>query len=498
MLKRLSLEMDWNSIVPTCPRLALQAIESIDLVVGGQLVDRIPGEWLDIDSQLNHCGQEKARMDTLHSGYLVLDTGSSDQFHTRCYVDLPLYFSKHPANALPLLFLPGVEVVVFITFRSYVMIGVAAEEQELGGETVTTYRPVFTPEDVTRYIPSNQPLVDEVTNTAGAILIAAIPNTYKTAQTTPWNRVPDDTLYSYIRFTEPEVVLEEYSNYYTFEPSDLLTQDILGPLQASASTGHLVSCATGMRPAAGLIAAQERPIRIRGGRKRWSGGETTVGSQQEFDREFPTELGQLVVHSPGVTVNLANVRVFAEVAFLSDDDLKYYKAKNKVHLIEQVKWEEYISPAELSLAVPNVHMCRYLVVTAQPWSTRGTTRPFYEYSPGETLTSFELKLDGWVYGQKSIPRSGQYYQNVTLYQACFRGSSSAQTNGPTAVLPFSLFLQPRSIQPSGECSFANLKSAQLELALGPELDPNNVFIRIYAVYYNFIEFGPDHVLLAVE
>ena len=97
-------------------KLGLKLIEYIDIEIGGQLIDRHYGEWLDIWSQLSHTYEEYQM-----TKILMGDSERINIFNTstnKIYVPLYFWFNQDPGLALPLLALQFHEVNIYLKLRA--------------------------------------------------------------------------------------------------------------------------------------------------------------------------------------------------------------------------------------------------------------------------------------------------------------------------------------------------------------------------------------------
>ena len=96
-------------------KLGLKLIEYIDIEIGGQLIDRHYGEWLDVWSQLSHTYAEYQM-----TKILMCDSERINIFNTpsnKIYVPLYFWFNQDPGLALPLLALQFHEVNIYLKLR---------------------------------------------------------------------------------------------------------------------------------------------------------------------------------------------------------------------------------------------------------------------------------------------------------------------------------------------------------------------------------------------
>jgi hypothetical protein len=88
------------------------AIDFVELEIGGQLIDKQYGDWMEIWSQLTHDSASRTKL-----GRLLGSTGSY------AYVPLQFWFCRNPGLALPLIALQYHEVKLSIQFATTAMAG---------------------------------------------------------------------------------------------------------------------------------------------------------------------------------------------------------------------------------------------------------------------------------------------------------------------------------------------------------------------------------------
>lgn len=121
-------------------------VQEVRVSIGGQLIERIPGEWIDVWSELSHSPPQRELLDRLtgnvdtlkapvsplgatalrNNEYIYLTypvgnraTRAPSISGRRIYVPLPLWFSRTPGHALPLIALQGAPVKIEIDVRPW-------------------------------------------------------------------------------------------------------------------------------------------------------------------------------------------------------------------------------------------------------------------------------------------------------------------------------------------------------------------------------------------
>jgi hypothetical protein len=110
LLTQIILEIDWDmSGVPASWRLGHQIIDFVEVSIGGQVIDKQYGTWMDIWSQLTHTNEKMEQLSRMLSGQLVNKNNNS-----KTYIPLQFWFCSNPGLALPLIALQYHEVKVNI------------------------------------------------------------------------------------------------------------------------------------------------------------------------------------------------------------------------------------------------------------------------------------------------------------------------------------------------------------------------------------------------
>lgn len=106
--------------------VATLAIKTVDLKIGGQLIQSLTGEYIELWNDLNIQYENQPALKLLtgkgDSPYPVLNNGqdTTEAFQSRTYyVNLPFYFYGHPELALPLVALGRQDVEVHVTFNTF-------------------------------------------------------------------------------------------------------------------------------------------------------------------------------------------------------------------------------------------------------------------------------------------------------------------------------------------------------------------------------------------
>jgi hypothetical protein len=122
LVHRMYLEMsDSSATAATCANLGTALVNSVELEIGGQKIDKHYGQWLDIWNELtDHDEQEWIGLNKhmAKDAYLNSDGLLGKSRAQRLYVPLQFWFCRNPGLALPLIALQYHEVKVKLTTRA--------------------------------------------------------------------------------------------------------------------------------------------------------------------------------------------------------------------------------------------------------------------------------------------------------------------------------------------------------------------------------------------
>lgn len=100
LVHRVYLEMTFQGNLTNSKawRLGHQVIDYVEVEIGGQVIDRQYGEWLDIWGQLTHTQANWTKLNNMVSGTVLDNNGN-----TKVYVPLQFWFCRNPGLALPII-----------------------------------------------------------------------------------------------------------------------------------------------------------------------------------------------------------------------------------------------------------------------------------------------------------------------------------------------------------------------------------------------------------
>lgn len=98
-------------------------IHSIELEIGGNIVDKLYGQWIDIWTQLSYNKYMYYKYNKLiNSSIDSYNHTDIENINKKNYINLPFWFSKNSGMALPIIALYKNEIKINIIFNSYISI----------------------------------------------------------------------------------------------------------------------------------------------------------------------------------------------------------------------------------------------------------------------------------------------------------------------------------------------------------------------------------------
>ena len=97
-------------------RFGFQLIRYVEVEIGGQLIDKHYGDWMDIWTQLTYTDQEWAKLNRMINGTIMSNDSSATNPVRKLYIPLQFWFCCNPGLYLPLIALQYHEVKLNIQF----------------------------------------------------------------------------------------------------------------------------------------------------------------------------------------------------------------------------------------------------------------------------------------------------------------------------------------------------------------------------------------------
>jgi len=94
-------------------------IDNVEFQIGGQMIDRQYGDWMNIFNELTQTAERSAGYDNMIGNTTALTTGAASLASARLYVPLCFWFNRNSSLALPLIALSRHEVKFIFQFRRF-------------------------------------------------------------------------------------------------------------------------------------------------------------------------------------------------------------------------------------------------------------------------------------------------------------------------------------------------------------------------------------------
>lgn len=357
-------------------------ISKVELEIGGQVIDRQYGEWMEIWSQLSTDTSKKYGYDQLIS--------RSDNYQTvtgplTVYIPLQFWFCRNIGLALPLIALQYHEVKINVFFRPLNQLYTFGPvNYYIGSKTGSTVT-----------ITSNNP---EFTNSDANKIIV-------------WSDGTTDTIQTYTNTTTVQTTASssKVSQSFYIKPNDSLLEN----------------------------------------------------------------------------VRIIDARMFIDYIYLDTYERKKFAQMKHSYLIEQIQYNEaesYVTGQTSKKFSLNFN----LPVKALYWVTQlddvAITNDWFNYSntvdpnetKGDSISTTQLLLNGT---ERFEARTAPYFRLVQPFQY-------HTTTPKNYVYMYSFALKPEDHQPSGQCNFSKIDSADLNVNFNA-LTGNSSF-RCYAINYNVL------------
>ena len=125
LLREMYIVFEISSDSYEVPKLGLRLIDYVEIRIGGQVIDKHYGEWLDIWTQLNYTHGKyevfksliKDKYSNSTQAYSTSTTNCGSTSFKRLYVPLIFWFNLNPGLALPLVSLQYHEVTLYLKIK---------------------------------------------------------------------------------------------------------------------------------------------------------------------------------------------------------------------------------------------------------------------------------------------------------------------------------------------------------------------------------------------
>ena len=115
LLRNMFIVFEMSEDTYNISKLGFRLIDYVEIQIGGQVIDRHYGEWLDIWTQLNYSYTKYQMLKTM-----IKDKSNIDIFSNKSkkvYIPLIFWFNLNPGLALPLISLQYHDVVVYLKIK---------------------------------------------------------------------------------------------------------------------------------------------------------------------------------------------------------------------------------------------------------------------------------------------------------------------------------------------------------------------------------------------
>lgn len=94
-------------------------IDNVEIQIGGQMIDRQYGDWMNIFNELTQTSERSDGYDNMIGNTTTLTTAAASIASSRLYIPLCFWFNRNPSLALPLIALYRHEVKFIFQFRRF-------------------------------------------------------------------------------------------------------------------------------------------------------------------------------------------------------------------------------------------------------------------------------------------------------------------------------------------------------------------------------------------
>jgi hypothetical protein len=431
-------------------KVGYAVINYVSVEIGGQLIDRQYGEWMNIWSELTEVNMKA--LDIMIGNIKENYTFDTSKNSYRLFIPLHFWFCRHHGLALPILCLQYNEVKFILELNdkeSCYMVGPTHSMQVI--DDIVHFQPF-------EYI---EQVIDGVSS-AGI-------------------------------FMSYDVLTKKI--YYIKVNNNIPIQSL--DLEALYNSGVLDRS----NPDEAAIKSYRQPYLITG----LTSNAIAYPQDNTLEQEENTELS--------INIHIPKCFLLVNYYFLDTDERMRFMRSKHEYLIEQVQYcgesvvQSTVVTSKLALGQP----CKELVWVAQlDYIAKAYLKDYFNYTnsyqrftPPEGSTEDvyidyeksyqQLKSDiplgtNLVYsallslnGQARMERRpGAYYNFIHPYQHHTRGPSKG-------INIYCFALKPENLQPSGTCNMTRVDNINLDMQLQTEVDPQHqARTRVYATNYNIL------------
>lgn len=206
------------------------------------------------------------------------------------------------------------------------------------------------------------------------------------------------------------------------------------------------------------------------------------------------------------SLSLADAYLLVEYIYLDDEERVRFSRSKLEYLIEQVSYngEKIITGINQSFKVGFTQPCKELIWVTQLSLTKNTRlNDLFNYTNSlirdndDNLVGSNIILNETILfnGQQRLTmRDSQYFTYIQQYQNHKNGANNV-------INTYSFSLYPEQHQPSGTANFSKIDNITLQLNVMPIITFNNpAVVRIYGIFYNILRIahGISGLVFAID
>ena len=458
----------------TLHRFGHKLIKTVEIDIGGQVIDKHYGEWLEIWSQLTHNEEQLQKLRKMIDGKINIDDSPD-----KLFIPLQFWFNRNPGLALPLIALQYHEVKLILEFEKKANIKFFASASSQVNYSSSQVK------SITDY--DNQSGVSKIT-------LDAV------------------TLYCDYVFldTDERRRFAQVSHEYLIE--QLQYNESVSAKRLTASQAKLNVDLSFNHPCKELVwVAQPESA---SGTYMFSSGTVAGGDDQGI---LMTLTGQLDINiSKGDGIHIHTSIGGHHIGLIAASDITAGTGvSGNVHVVGFHKGSSITKNGNLnglgSIGVATLHTDTQAGNTGKygpPFNGYGTAAlddgnvtfglaaSGYDHthnnSETELMANAKIQLNGH---DRMQSRQGSYYRIVQPYQHHTGGHRQGFDNGFVSkedgyIYCYSFALRPEEHQPSGTCNFSRIDNAIINMNLtnyeNESGSEENVNVRVYAINYNVL------------
>lgn len=187
-----------------------------------------------------------------------------------------------------------------------------------------------------------------------------------------------------------------------------------------------------------------------------------------------------------INYNISNANLLVNYIFLENDERSFFYNNNHQYIIEQTQYlSKQISSIYNNILLNFVNPVSEIIWTLQLTNSYNN-KDYSNYTTSVIAKEgiLPIKLCQLIFNGYEIltQRTGEY---CSLIQMLESHTHTPRFNG---IYVYSFCLKPENLQPSGSCNMSRIEQAYLNLVLNPYININNTgVLKIYARNYNVLQ-----------